>query len=446
MLHSNPNDPVLLEATTATGDRVLLVGEKDDNGLPQKVDFFHIVHKDGNITDVHLADDGKPVRAVDDSGAQIDFTWDDNITFVHLIAVSKDGESQVSIKVDLENTNSSNFLRRRRDSNKYTDGRDLRLEPKIKRTRQNRQTDNHVAVATINVTSCGIPESGARAGAKVSIRYDEATQTYNSISDLIATETDTEGIFEVKIPLQSTDQIPNTCKVVDNIVEFTCAWHFVNGVDIISDTAATICHTLALNLPSSLIEEGVTDLENLCNNAFDGYNVFCDPIASTDEEASEMVSSEELCYLITGISDTAFDLQAGATVVFKPYAVFPSSGKVFADSKIIDSERVEGFIGEFEVTNPSDLPSIKSLVITPVDPAPGENYVAMTTYRCVSPSANITMHIIGTDKYEDTVTCFGGSNCTLHVPGAAALVEDHVTVTIYEEPGFRFQRDVRIIF
>jgi hypothetical protein len=444
VLHSNPNDPVLLEATTATGDRVLLVGEKDDNGLPQKVDFFHIVHKDGNITDVHLADDGKPVRAVDDSGAQIDFTWDDNITFVHLIAVSKDGESQVSIKVDLENTNSSNFLRRRRDSNKHADGRDLRLEPKIKRTRQNRQTDNHVAVATINVTTCGIPESDIRVGAEVSIGFVETTKRYTSVSQLIGKETETEGVYIMKIPLQPTIQRPDTCKAVNNFVRGICRSQNTQAMGNMKEISATICFGLELQFSLHLRQKGT--ISNLCKNAFKGYNVYCNQFDNSNGEDSskENDQSKGLCDVVTGITDSALGLQAGVTVLVRPYAVFGSSGKVFAENRTV--ELAPGSVGEFEVANPMDSPVVESLVVTPVDPAPGESYVVMTTYRCVSPTTNITMHIIGTDEYEKTETCFGGRSCILYVPGAEALVEDNVTVSIYAEPGYRFQRKVRIIF
>jgi hypothetical protein len=447
VLHSNPDDPVLLEATTPDGERIVLVGEKDDNGRPQKADFFHIIDRDGKITDVHLEDDGLPGRAVDESGARIDFIWDDNITSVHLIAVSGGGESQVSINIDLESANESltNDLRKRRDASRHTNWGDSNSEADIIRSgaRYNRQvTQDHVAVATINVTTCGIPESDTSVGAEVSVGFVETTKRYTSVSQLIGKETETEGVYIMKIPLQPTIQRPDTCKAVNNFVRGICRSQNTQAMGNMKEISTTIC--LELQFPLHLRQKGT--ISNLCKNAFKGYNVYCNQFDNSNGEDSskENDQSKGLCDVVTGITDSALGLQAGVTVLVRPYAVFGSSGKVFAENRTV--ELAPGSVGEFEVANPMDSPVVESLVVTPVDPAPGESYVVMTTYRCVSPTTNITMHIIGTDEYEKTETCFGGRSCILYVPGAEALVEDNVTVSIYAEPGYRFQRKVRIIF
>lgn len=92
----------------------------------------------------------------------------------------------------------------------------------------------------------------------------------------------------------------------------------------------------------------------------------------------------------------------------------------------------------------SEAPTVESFIIDPIDPAPGQDYVAVATASCVSGSVGIT--IVGTDDYYDEIVCdaVGGTTveCELTVPGADEGISDEVTLFIDGEP----VRSVGIVF
>ena len=426
-----------MEAETPDGDKVLLVGKKDSSGVPRKVDFFHIVSKDGNVTDVHLGDDGTPVRAASEDGARIDFTWGDNYTSVHLAAVTSDGTSQVNINIDLSDTSSS---RRKREVN------ELVYHPRDNsrqiQSRHHRQDDSMDATVTVNVTSCGIAEFDARVGAEVSAGYNNKTRKYNSVTQAFGEKTDTEGIFKVTLPIQPASESATACKKVEMSITSTCDW-YRNQQTPVKQEGSTFIICLALNgaLPES--RRGGR-LLSLCKNSFKGFEIYCGDPDKPDGADTGKSNRVTVCDLVTHVLDSTLGAHEGSTILFNPYAVFESGGKVYADGKML--ELVPGTIGSFVIENPSTTLTVHNLVVEPLDPGPEEDYVVNITYTCATANVNVTMDIVGTDGYTNTVNCVGGTVCTLLVPGAEALVEDTVTVRIRDDPDFKFQRVILIIF
>ena len=398
------------------------------------MDFFHIVSKDGNVTDVHLGDDGTPVRAASDDGARIDFTWGDNT--VHLAAVTSDGTSQVNINIDLSDTSS----RRKREVNELV--KHPRDSPRYIQSRHRRQDDSMDAMVCINVTSCGTSECDARVGAEVSVGYNNETRKYNSVMQVFGEETDTECVFKVTLPIQPASESATACKQVEESIKNTCDWYRTQQ-DANTKEGGILLICLALNGALPLSRRGGS-LSTLCKNSFKGFEVFCGDSDKTDEADPGKSNRTTVCDVVTNVLDSALGAHEGSTILFRPYAVFENGGKVYADEKML--ELVPGTIGCCVIENPSTTPTVHNLVVTPLDPDPGQNYVVTITYTCTTSKVSVTMNIVGTDGYTKTVNCVGGDTCTLDVPGAEALVEDTVTVNIRDDPDFEFQRVVLIIF
>ena len=433
VIHSNPVDPILMEAKTPDGDKVFLVGTKDSRGAPRKVDFFHIIDQSGNVTDVYLGDNGRPVDATDDSGARITFSWGDNYTSVHLDVVNSDRTSQVNINIDLvENMNGT--LRQKREINKLVD-LEVQHKPETFPLKQRRQANSNIAIVTINVTSCGIPEVGARVGAEIG--YKKQSLMYTSVLETFGEVTDTEGIFKVTLPIELASESADTCNSVEETIEEICAWYLGDSGQ--ESITFLICHMLNGVLPGSM-QRADGNLFKLCLNSFIGFEVYCGD--RTDRTDTDQTRSVTVCDRVTGVSDSALEVHEGSSILFKPYAVFENGQKVHANGKML--ELVPGTIGSFVIENTS--PAVKNLVVEPVDPDPLEDYVVNVTYTCTTANVNVTMEIVGTDGYNNTVICNGGTTCTLYVPGAEALVEDTVTVGIRDDPNFNFWRTILLIF
>lgn len=90
-----------------------------------------------------------------------------------------------------------------------------------------------------------------------------------------------------------------------------------------------------------------------------------------------------------------------------------------------------------EITTEGD-PLLQRFYLDPSEPAQGQSYVAYATVHCMPYGANVKMHIIGTDGYENTrVTTLTSPNgvIELWVPGAETGVRDVVDVYITDENG-----------
>ena len=100
-LFTNPLDPVIIGAKTPDGDNIYMIGEKDSNGNPTKVQRFEVVDLDGNSTFTELDENGTITSAVDSSGMTMRFKWDSNYTSVQVTLVLPDLSQQITINVDL---------------------------------------------------------------------------------------------------------------------------------------------------------------------------------------------------------------------------------------------------------------------------------------------------------------------------------------------------------
>ena len=97
----NPLDPVIIGAKTPDGDNIYMIGGKDSNGNPTKVQRFEVVDLDGNSTFTELDENGTIASAVDSSGMTMRFKWDSNYTSVQVTLVLPDLSQQITINVDL---------------------------------------------------------------------------------------------------------------------------------------------------------------------------------------------------------------------------------------------------------------------------------------------------------------------------------------------------------
>lgn len=177
-----------------------------------------------------------------------------------------------------------------------------------------------------------------------------------------------------------------------------------------------------------------------CKTAFRGLKKLCD-IANKDL-GNEITPARLFCDALP-LVDNGIDLLGQETVLFTPFAVFPSGNMVTAPGQVIRLSSGSSTVSEvFNIVN--DQNNVHFSVF-PFDPAPGENYAVTVTYECFSADFVVTMDIVGTDDYTDQIFCMDEATCVLYVPGAEALVQDTVTVAI-EDTSATIVRRIFIIF
>ena len=228
-LFTNPLDPVIIGAKTPDGDNIYMIGEKDSNGNPTKVQRFEVVDLDGNSTFTKLDENGTITSAVDSSGMTMKFEWDSDYTSVHVILVLPDLSQQITINIDLtDNTTNATldledelYDKRSVDDNEMPRERHYsHVNHAKKEARSKRDTTNSARVS-INVLSCGQPEPDAIVQADAS--FDDSTTRYTAVAS------DTSGLYYIYIPTVASStigkNIGEVCSAVEMVLDEACSWY-----------------------------------------------------------------------------------------------------------------------------------------------------------------------------------------------------------------------------
>jgi hypothetical protein len=135
--------------------------------------------------------------------------------------------------------------------------------------------------------------------------------------------------------------------------------------------------------------------------------------------------AEMLCGLIP--EDRSFSSMLELT----PYIhAFPAD--IMGNTIQVEADQVGTFTIGFDI---GSQPGISSLTLDPAAPPAGVDYLASSIVYCITPGTVVTMSVVGTDGYTDSWTemvdeSYPQAICRLSVPGAAAGVQDEVTIRI----------------
>ena len=454
-LFTNPLDPVIIGAKTPDGDNIYMIGEKDSNGNPTKVQRFEVVDLDGNSTFTKLDENGTITSAVDSSGMTMKFEWDSDYTSVHVILVLPDLSQQITINIDLtDNTTNATldiedelYDKRSVDDNEMPRERHYsHVNHAKKEARSKRDTTNSARVS-INVLSCGQPEPDAIVKADAS--FDDSTTRYT------ADPSDTSGLYYIYIPTVASSTIGETigevCSAVEMVLDEACSWYgkvkkytsyfTKHSVDKL------VCYYLGNGIKLVFPQLRLIPVYKFCKTIFKAANYYCDKInAPIVSGVIDKKKSEYICELITDYTDNAIDFFRDTDVSLTPFAIFPAGHTVTGSSKVLSLPPGSSVVSTtFTIDDGTSL-QITSLTVVPADPDPGQNYVVTVQYECYTSSTSVVMSIVGTDGHTDTTGCSGGPSCILNVPGAEALVRDTVTVRISDPSSPTITRTAFIVF
>ena len=462
-LYVNPADPIIAAAKTPEGDTIFLIGNKTSDGLPTSADEFQIVNEEGN-TYVSLDDNGAIQSAVNSDGLQMDLIWGENYTRVHVSLVLNNGsdQQQVLINVDLTEAINTTLLNstdqpvKKRDvgSDRLYEGSDTEQIVQRRTKRQTRPLNS--AKVDVLVQTCGEPEPNARVFANVLVNYDEETGSFDTSTRFTGRKSDNPGEYEVYIPTSAASEIGgrigDICDDIEMVLSDACdVYSTINDIAerfTKHEAKSLICFAVGKALPVVIPQLRLLRVFRFCRAAFKGVDWYCNN-ANKDLPVIQKTPAQLFCDAITDNVDRGIDFFNEERVLFTPFAVFPRGNTVMGEGQVITVPTGSSDIAtRFTIHNDQlDEVTITCFVIVPVDPAPNESYTVHVSYECYNSRIQVTMSIIGTDNYSDSISCDSGPDCMLFVPGAEALVMDTVTVTISDEAtSSLITRTVTIIF
>ena len=438
-LHDDPGDPVIMTLGSVEGEKLQILGDKDSSGVATRVDSLVLEDREGNKTFVTLdKNTSLPDRVTTESGVRIIIEWSDDLSMVHVTAVSPDGKLQVTVNVPLNTII-------RRDLKQSVSKRSVSRP----NTRAKRQSGvEAIASIPMSVYQCNEPENDARVYGHALLNYIEETTSWTGDMMYTAVKTAEDGVyhFEIFTGIQSPvgDDIQAVCEDVVSVLSGSCSLVSVFTESLESEVCNAI-ELAALDLTTAT--PGDFDIvHSACDSGFRAFRFYCD---SFEETHSEPVDTNLVCESIT-LTRSLLDLVDSDTIFLKPFAEFPDGESVESAGQVVRvPQGITGILPyNFTIRYNMGEPVITSLIVSPADPDPREDYVVNATYMCPTAAMNVSMNIVGTDNYTDSVDCFGVSYaCTLYVPGAEELVIDIVTVQVSDLiAGYFFTRQVVVVF
>ena len=437
-LFTNPLDPVIIGAKTPYGDNIYMIGEKDSNGNPTKVQRFEVVDLDGNSTFTKLDENGTITSAVDSSGMTMNFKWDSNYTSVEVIFVLPDSSQQITINVDLTDNTTLDledefYDKRSVDDNEIKKERQYSHVNYVEKKVRSKRDRANFARVSINVSSCRQPEPNAIVKADAS--FDDSTTRYTAVAS------DTSGLYYIYIPTIASSTIGETigevCSAIEMVLDKVCSWYgkikkftkkfFKHSVEKL------VCNYLVKGIKLVVPQLRLIPVKRFCKAIFKGVDYYCDKInAPIFPGVIDKKKSELICELITDYTDNVIDFFRDTDVSLTPFAIFPAGHIVTGSSKVLTLPPGSSVVSTtFTIDDGTSL-QITCLTVVPADPDPLEDYNVTVKYECYTSLTIVQMSINGTDGYTDTNWCSRGPSCILNVPGAEALVQDTVTVRIFD--------------
>jgi hypothetical protein len=260
----------------------------------------------------------------------------------------------------------------------------------------------------------------------VGLQYEFTANGSKRTGILTGNFTGNGSTYEVKVPTgpaANTTSVEPVCISTSTVIEKACA--------VVGGISQTICDNLLLEGPRLTCLDAIKTAKAACNLWLGTDLVGTKPTQNR---------SKEICAKVKQTVDFT-----AANITLQPIAYL----NVTVEGKAETAPQTGPF-GPFVLSAGSNN-SILSVTTVPVYPAAGENYNAIAAIECPKNGDQVTMTIVGSDTYTNTIICTIGvdasinngiANCVLTVPGAEAGVRDVITVTL----GSGEQKSTSIVF
>lgn len=412
-------DGRLLVVTSTKGDTVTYFADKDSRGHATNLRAASVA-TGGTTNHLYYDPDGKVVtRMVVGNGVTYELNWTSPTTAVLKMTHPATGSS-ISTPLNFSTKGiprKTVYSARKRPTNsvRRIKGRPSQIKPR----------DPATGNCIVNVTHCGQPDP-SYVDVYVAVYkhgYDVAYATYPAFP------TGTTGEYVASIPKGNATIVDLKQAALDAISvlengEACNAWGENNAAASLEYFCASVAAAIA-SVPDGFNQIAALAFLEACTIINVVITLTCEAL---ETPAGKLIVAALEKALEEGVENIDLDL-TGQIDLTAEIAALPTS--------IIGSTATASVTGPFpNLTASAGIGTeISGLILDPSSPVAGESYVATVTVLCLTPDEVVTMHILGTDGYEDSVTYNVDSAAlsqefNLYVPGAVTGVRDTVNVTV----------------
>lgn len=448
-IYNNINDPLLLSAVTADGDSLAYFGERNEQGIPERVTGATVQMKNKLIktaTEEHFIENeaveivnnglqNMPSKIVTDDFTFL-FEWQSR-TDVIVTTIENDGQHRTQIALDLNNLDQElpknlfsdkNFTQRKSLNNldqKSPPVADFQCSNgpnELGPVYSSSATSNII----ISVDRCG----SALAGAQVGLAIGQKGMPSKFLNASPSSGGDNQYLVSIPVVDETMgEKIDKACNDVVGTVGIGC-----NVSKELSAGSAAICAKIALYSGPLAAKVGTA-----CLVGITGYAYYCS-IANWSPEGlvpgAEWTSPAQfICSSIGNVVDRGID-----------YFGEDLQYTVNISHESLNAKKAEGYYPNIKTSpasgpypniyiNMEGEPEITQLRADPPNPAEGQDYMVLVSLTCASQANLLGINVVGSDGYSDSKTCSSleaGNkiDCYLTVPGAEGGVKDAITITL----------------
>lgn len=446
MINTDAASKEVMKIITANKDTLVYYGNKNQDGTV--LDFYTVeyISYDGASIIIDLNDNGEIASIYNNSGTSISFEW---ITKDSAIVNAHSQEQNYYISTALDFTNLDNTVNAPTKTKVIPNMvRDEKLRLEIRKGSETWSDVKDKAVTRVQYDPDNYPFScqevwlwiyqcSSSFDAKNYLIVKNATNGF-TISKLMNPEYMIKGNYRYLLPKNSYPTSATNkqlCNSIDNaLINFEQG---LGNVLLASDELVIALNSVAFAL-APYTEGASLGLAAISSLIVGGAKVF-DCVLQLANQAGgvsalmKWASSEWYYkeYIISDLTLTPVGYTQTKTVMGEPHRVTPDDY-----NNILVTLDMQGD------------PVINSFSLNPSHPGQHVSYTAIADYHCIPENSTITLSIVGTDGYSNSITekISDSGSAVLYVPGAERGVYDLCTVIINMPFGETLKMEASLVF
>lgn len=445
---TNPNDPIILEASNGKGESVVLMGKKTVSGQAEALEQMVItISEEENPTEVIFDEQERLKEMIAPNGVRFQFEWLSE-SEAALTLIDPNTNEQLNTVIDFnERTIEANTPIKSRSNISPRQGQAIfTLEPlaenKILAQQRTRVLNSGGPIGNVYLEMCDAP---ATAQCWVNVYdYSNLTGSFGrgKYRGRFSCYQVGEGHYQFQLPENYNvhHDMADYCDAVNDVVRTVCGINAFTAPN--SGAKQFMCVYISGVLASGIVSAPVAA----------GFLVACEVTSVALDTACTLINGgmdlpEGTPNLVDGLCGSLreMDFTWDTPLLLEPVVnALPSC--IYGTSCLYEAN---GAIKDMKVTWGGD-PTVNTFKLNPAAPAQGVSYTATAQLHCLPPGTIVTMDIVGTDGYADsemhTVSSGVNYTATLYVPGAESGVRDVCTVTAVTPKGVTISKKASLIF
>lgn len=441
VINMDATSPEIISVKTNTQENVTFYGIKNENGLATEVTTIEVESTDNRISVIDLDEQGKPIRIASEAG-YIEYEWLSSNKIVIKCHSVEDNRYIQTVWDPSVNIGELKSSRSSLTANRYGDATlDVTYMPEfvpemvesiMKMSSKSRAQYDPNEYPSNQEVWLWINQCGANYDAKpyLMLKDDDG----NIISKIFQYERITKGSYTFNLPISSYPAKATNAEMCKNIdeklraLQAGCDFIFSNTQEIVAFLNSVAVATDGIAFPIAFFADLIWATAAVGNvSLYMLENDYGGIEGIMRNGNSEWFYKE---YIISDLHIIPVAMTSTKTVSGEPHLVQPGDENIFIT---LDME------GD---------PVIDSFVLEPSHPGRGQSYTATADFHCIPSGSIITLSIIGTDGYSDSISKSISDNgsAKLYVPGAETGVFDVCDAQIKLPTGETISMSASLVF